>query len=62
LLKNKAVPILAQLSETAKTALERQQQWTVADFMEFAVWTVLCIGGGFLIDAAFRQISRKSKP
>jgi hypothetical protein len=51
--------ILAQLSDAAPKALERRQQWTATDFLELTVWFVVCVGGGFLIDAALRAIAKK---
>ena len=51
--------ILAQLSDAAQKALDRHQQWTATDFWELAVWLVVCVGGGFLIDAALRQLVPK---
>ena len=54
-----AMPILAQLSGEAQKALERQQQWSVSDFAQLAVWIVVCVGGGLLIDAALRQLIAK---
>jgi hypothetical protein len=53
------MPILAQLSDMAQKALDRQEQWTASDFAEIGIWLVVCVGSGFLIDAALRWLIAK---
>ena len=56
---NAIMLIFAELSDVMQTAIERQQQWTAADFVELAVLTAVCVGCGFLIDAALRRVVAK---